>query len=75
MERIKLEFVKNFRDLGGYLTSDKKVTKFNRIYRSSVPTALTDKEKEFFRRNNLKTIIDLRNKEEIVKKKNAFGNF
>ena len=75
MERIKLEYVKNFRDLGGYLTSDNKVTNFNRIYRSSVPTTLTDKEREFFRRNNLKTIIDLRNKEEITKKKNAFSNF
>ena len=73
MERIKLENVKNFRDLGGYLTIDNKITNFNKIYRSSLPTYLTDKEIEFFRRNNLTTIIDLRTKEELSKKKNIFS--
>ena len=69
MERIKLEYVKNFRDLGGYLTIDNKITEFNKIYRSSLPTYLTNKEIEFFRNNNLTTIIDLRNKEEVSKKR------
>ena len=72
MERIKLEYVKNFRDLGGYLTSDNKITEFNKIYRSSLPNHLTNKEIEFFINNNLTTIIDLRNKEEVSKKENIF---
>ena len=73
MNKIKLKYVKNFRDLGGYLTSENKITKYNKIYRSSLPSSLTEKEIDFFRNNNLTTIIDLRNKEEIDKKENVFS--
>ena len=74
MRRIKLKYVNNFRDLGGYETEDLKEVKFNKIYRSAVPTKLTKEEIKFFQDNNLKTIIDLRNKEEVVTKINFFNN-
>ena len=37
MRRILCQEVKNLRDLGGYMTLDCKVTKFNSIFRSDVP--------------------------------------
>ena len=73
MRRINFENVKNFRDLGGYQTQDGKMTKFNTIYRSSVPTKLKDNELKFLKNNNLTTIIDLRSNEEIKRKINIFS--
>lgn len=72
MRRILCQEVKNLRDLGGYMTLDCKVTKFNSIFRSDVPVFLTERELFFFRNNNLTTIIDLRTKEENIKKINYF---
>lgn len=72
MRRIICRNIKNLRDLGGYMTQDNRITKFNSIYRSDVPTFLTESEFNYFKKNNLTTIIDLRCKEEILKKVNYF---
>lgn len=74
MRRIVCMKVNNLRDLGGYMTLDNKITKFNSIYRSDVPTFFTETELNFFKENNLTTIIDLRTKDEILKKVNCFQN-
>lgn len=70
MRRIICKSVNNLRDLGGYMTEDMKITKFNCIYRSDVPTFFTESELDFFKKNNLTTIIDLRSEDEILKKIN-----
>ena len=74
MRRIICKNVNNLRDLGGYMTEDNRITKFNSIYRSDVPTFLTESELDYFKENNLTTIIDLRCKDEISKKANYFQN-
>lgn len=72
MRRIICKSVNNLRDLGGYMTQDNRITKFNSIYRSDVPIFLTESELNYFKKNKLTTIIDLRTKEEISKKANYF---
>ena len=66
------EKVKNLRDLGGYQTPY-GITKFNKVFRSSVPYSLNEDELKYFDNLNL-TVIDLRTKEEISRKKNVFDN-
>ena len=72
MRRIICKYVNNLRDLGGYMTQDNRITKFNSIYRSEVPIFLTESELNYFKENKLTTIIDLRTKDEIAKKVNYF---
>jgi len=72
MRHIICEKVKNLRDLGGYQTKYGK-TKFNKVFRSSVPYSLNEDELKYFDNLNL-TVIDLRTKEEISRKKNVFDN-
>lgn len=72
MRRIICKGVNNLRDLGGYMTIDNRITKFNSIYRSDVPVFLTENELNYFKENNLTTIIDLRTRNEILKKTNYF---
>lgn len=72
MRRIICKHVNNLRDLGGYMTQDNRITKFNSIYRSEVPIFLTESELNYFKENKLTTIIDLRTKDEIAKKVNYF---
>lgn len=72
MRRIICQSVNNLRNLGGYMTLDKKIIKFNSIYRSDVLIFFTENELNFFKKNNLTTIIDLRTKAETLKKVNYF---
>ena len=72
MRRIICKNVNNLRDLGGYMTQDNRITKFNSIYRSDVPIFLTESELNYLQENKLTTIIDLRTKDEISKKANYF---
>ena len=72
MRHIICEKVKNLRDLGGYQTKYGE-TKFNKVFRSSVPYSLTKDELKYFDNLNL-TVIDLRTEEEVLKKKSVFDN-
>ena len=72
MRHILCEKVKNLRDLGGYQTPY-GITKFNKVFRSSVPYSLTEDELKYFDDLNL-TVIDLRTEEEVLKKKSVFDN-
>ena len=64
---------KNMRDLGGYCTLDKRETKFNRFIRSDLPLNMTLDEKKYLIKNNITTIIDLRNSDELLKKPNCLN--
>lgn len=73
MRRIVCENVKNLRDLGGYLNKQNKITKFNSIYRSNLPTSMSNIEIDCLIENGLTTIIDLRIEEETIRKPNCLN--
>lgn len=58
--RLPLKGAVNTRDLGGYYTSDNKVTKFNTVIRSNRLTELTDEDNDFLKDYGVTDIIDLR---------------
>jgi len=73
MRRIVCKNVKNLRDLGGFLTKENKITKFNSIYRSDLPKEMSQEEIKYLLDNNLKTVIDFRKKEELDRKSNCLN--
>src|SRR5262245_54031935 len=50
----------NFRDLGGYATSDGRVTRWRRLFRADGPHALTEADAAVVAELDLTTILDLR---------------
>ena len=54
----------NFRDLGGYKTSDGKSVKWGKVYRSDNLHSLTDEDLKYMERLNLKSVVDFRSDEE-----------
>ena len=73
MRRIVCENVKNLRDLGGFLTKENKITKFNSIYRSDLPKDMTKNEIKYLLDNNLTTVIDLRKTDEVKRNNNCLN--
>jgi len=57
---IDMDNIKNFRDIGGYFTSDNKQMKWGMIYRSGNLSNATLYDQERIRRLGIKTIIDFR---------------
>lgn len=62
--RIKLKGAYNFRDLGGYSTSDGKRLSWGKFFRSDNLARLTKDDLNRLKKLNIKLIIDLRTKEE-----------
>lgn len=50
----------NFRDLGGYLTSDGRRTKWGRLLRSAAHDSITDRDMAYLQKIGLKTVVDYR---------------
>ena len=63
--RLVLEGLCNARDLGGFMTQEGKITKFNRFIRSEAVTELTVADLRFLVDYNIKYCIDLRTKVQI----------
>jgi protein-tyrosine phosphatase len=57
---ISFERVFNFRDLGGYPTSDGRVTRWRALYRADSINRLSDADMRSIRALGLRTVIDLR---------------
>lgn len=71
---IILENVVNIRDLGGYKTFDGKLTKHNIFYRSGNTDKSSKNDiKKLIEVYNVKTVIDLRNNEEIKQSPDKFA--
>lgn len=64
---LKLETTYNTRDLGGYKTSDGKITKHKIFLRSDDTDELTENDIEILKNYGVKTVIDMRDKDEITK--------
>jgi protein-tyrosine phosphatase len=65
--QVTLERQPNFRDIGGYKTSDGRSVKWGLLYRSGGLNKLTDADLEKLRSRGLTTIIDLRADGEVEK--------
>ena len=68
---IPFEAVFNFRDLGGYPTSDGRMTRWRRLFRADGLNRLRDHEAEQISALGIRTVIDLRTPEEV----GAHGRF
>ena len=62
------------RDLGGFPTLNNLETKYNVFIRSNIVTNLLESEIKYLLNNNILTIIDLRDEDEILKKHSFFEN-
>lgn len=62
---LPLEGGSNFRDLGGYRTTDGKTVARGMLFRSGAMTALTDADMDYLDQFGFKTVVDLRSNEEI----------
>ena len=57
---LKIEGVINFRDLGGYVTTDGRKVKWGQVYRSAQLDRLSDKGIEVMAKMDIRSVIDLR---------------
>lgn len=57
---LPLEGGVNFRDLGGYMTADGRVTKWEVLYRAGSPADLTPGDQAELARRGIRTVCDLR---------------
>ena len=71
MRRYLLDSIENMRDIGGYVTGDKKV-KYGKLIRSNLPSNITEEDITFLKEMGIKTAIDLRSEEEVEKAKSVF---
>lgn len=63
--QVKLEGGSNFRDLGGYPTTEGKTVKWGHIYRSADVSKLTDNDLKTLSDLHLATVCDLRGPDEL----------
>ncbi|MCI5839820.1 MAG: tyrosine-protein phosphatase [Peptoniphilaceae bacterium] len=64
---IPVKSVKNIRDLGGIITKDFKITKYGKFIRSANLSKILDEDIQFLKKYGVKSILDLRRKEEVEK--------
>jgi len=65
---LNLEKGVNFRELGGYQTTDGRTVKYHKILRSAGLADLTDADLQYLKDYGLKIDVDFRSKQEIDKK-------
>ena len=70
---LPLEGGSNFRDLGGYRTTDGKTVKRGLLFRSGVMANLTTRDQDYLNRFAFKTVVDLRSREELELFPNAWA--
>lgn len=70
--RLPLENLYNARDLGGYITKDKKVTKWFRFLRTDDLHHASAADQKYLKEYGVTTVIDLRSKNELATNPNPF---
>lgn len=71
MKRYLLNSMGNMRDIGGYAIGNKKV-KCGKLIRSNLPDKMTEQDISVLKNMGIRTVIDLRTKEEIEKTSSVF---
>lgn len=74
MRRLTLSKTINTRDLGGYPTIGGKITAYRKFIRSDVPFEVSDQDIEMLLNNNINTVVDVRNDDEVTIKPCALKN-
>lgn len=69
---LNLEKGVNFRELGGYKTTDGKTVKYHKVLRSAGLADLTDNDLQFLKDYGLKIDVDFRSKAETTKKPDKY---
>jgi protein-tyrosine phosphatase len=69
---IQLDGVYNLRDIGGYPTVDGRRTRWSTLYRSACLYQLELDGQQWLLEAGLRTIIDLRDREEVARRPNVF---
>ena len=70
--RVPLEGSVNFRDLGGYETSDGRQVKWGQVFRSDNLGRLTDRDVSFMQRMGIRMVCDYRTPAEVKKLPDRF---
>jgi protein-tyrosine phosphatase len=65
---LLMDSVQNLRDMGGYLSSHRKATRWGKVFRSGAISRMSDRDVLRLDKLKIKTIIDLRSENEV----NAF---
>lgn len=65
---LPLKGTTNFRDLGGYKTTDGKTVKWGKLFRADELAGLTAADISYLQKSGLKTIVDYRTKSEVAAK-------
>lgn len=69
---LDLEGGVNFRDLGGYMTEDGRIIRWEMVYRAGSPGGLTEADQAELTRRGLRTVCDLRDNAERSGEPNPF---
>ena len=72
--RLLLEGISNLRDVGGYRTADGRYTRWRTLFRSGCVDRLSLAGQDWLVAAGLRTVIDLREDEEILSRPNVFAN-
>lgn len=72
---LPLEGGVNFRDLGGYLTADGRAVQWGKLFRSGSMTDLTGADFQYLSQLQIKTMCDLRAREELAEEPTAVKSF
>src|SRR5690606_7740676 len=62
---LPLEGGSNFRDMGGYKTSDNRTVKRGLLFRSGAMSSLTPVDQQYLEQLKIESIVDLRSSEEL----------
>lgn len=71
--QLRLEGAHNVRDVGGYLTIDRRITRWRRLLRADGMHRLTEEAQRTLLETGLRTIIDLRRPREAAEQPNVFA--
>jgi protein-tyrosine phosphatase len=72
--RLLLDGISNLRDVGGYLTADGRYTRWRTLLRSGCVDRLSPAGQEWLIEAGLRTVIDLRENDEIATRPNVFAD-
>lgn len=71
---VSMDSIQNLRDIGGYFTNDKKMTRWGKVYRSGKLNPICEWDSIRLDNLHIKTIIDLRDSNEVATEPSQYKN-